>query len=161
MPWQLLFPVAVRDKPADSERKNFLPPRWWWLGCLLRKMWQVSSECKSEGLPKASIQKTVSLDMVSSVHRNSFQLAIPGRDKIPAYIFFFFFFLTFNAQKSLTKIILGQADPTGKPEIHQLFGWLHSHLSKDVQTFPKARGIPVTRPSQAPWGLLITENAGQ
>lgn len=96
--------------------------------------------------------------MVSGVQRNSFQLAIPGRDKIPAYTFFF---LTFNAQKSLSRIILGQADLTGKPEIHQLFGWLHSHLSKDVQTFPKARGIPVTRPSQSPWGLLIPENAGQ
>lgn len=62
MPWQLPFPVAVRDKPADAQRKNFLPPRWCWPGCLLWKMWQVSSECKSEGLPKASIQKTVSLD---------------------------------------------------------------------------------------------------
>ena len=99
--------------------------------------------------------------MVSGVHRNSFQLAIPGRDKIPAYTSFFFFFLTFNAQKSLSKTILGRADLTGKPEIHQLFGCLHSHLSKDVQTFPKARGIPVTRPSQSPWGLQITENAGQ
>ena len=28
--------------------------------------------------------------MVSGVHRNSFQLAIPGRDKIPAYTGFFF-----------------------------------------------------------------------
>ena len=102
--------------------------------------------------------------MVSGVHRNSFQLAIPGRDKIPAYTSFFFFFWTFNAQKSLSLIILGQADLTGKPEIHQLFGWLssiQSPLSKDVQTSPKARGIPVTRPSQSPWGLLITENAGQ
>lgn len=159
MPWQLPFPVAVRDKPADAQRKNFLPPRWCWPGCLLWKMWQVSSECKSEGLPKASIQKTVSLDngvrcpkkLISTGH--SWQ----GQNSC----LHFFFFLTFNAQKSLSRIILGQADLTGKPEIHQLFGWLHSHLSKDVQTFPKARGIPVTRPSQSPWGLLIPENAGQ
>ena len=49
--------------------------------------------------------------MVSSVHRNSFQLAIPGRDKIPAYIFFFFFFFDLRCPKISNQDYLG----TGRP----------------------------------------------
>ena len=97
--------------------------------------------------------------MVSSVHRNSFQLAIPGRDKIPAYTSFFFFDL--QCPKISKQDYLGTGRPNREARNSPAL-WMSSQSPfKDVQTFPKARGIPVTRPSQSPWGLQITENAGQ
>lgn len=90
-------------------------------------------------IAKGCFPKNMSLEMVSGVHRTDFNWPVlAGTKFLPAL--FFFFFLTFNAQKMLSEIILGQADLTGKPEVHQLFGLLHSCLSKMI---PRASGIPV------------------
>lgn len=138
-------------------------------------MWKtghVSCECELRELPKPPFQKTCLGVWCPQTRLFSRQ----GQKFLPAFLFlffpftysclFFFFFFRYDAQKKLSKINLGQAVLTGKPELTGCLDYFPIVFQRCLD-FSQGQLNPYNQPKSSflflsvPFEGVDSENLGQ